>query len=150
MKSLVFTLQDWNKPVIQGSADFYYTTEGNASFSYTLSKPGKVTVQILNNGTVVRTVDLNVSKKKGKQQFVWDGKDISGNLLKDGKYSYKISIVDAYKLTHSYSGNMNVAITPIEIEYPTTVQWNYDYTAEVYYQLSESAKVTVEIYDGNT
>lgn len=150
VKSPLFTLQDWNKPVIQGSTDFYYSAEGNASFSYTLSKPGKVTIQILNNGTEVRTVDLNVSKTKGKQQFVWDGKDLSGNLLKDGKYSYKISIVDAYKLTHSYSGNMHVTLTPIEIEYPTTVQWRYDYTAEVYYLLSESAKVTVEIYDGNT
>jgi flagellar hook assembly protein FlgD len=150
VNSALFTLQDWNKPVIQGSSDFYYSAEGNASFPYTLSKPGKVTIQILENGTEVRAVELNVPKAKGKQQFVWDGKDQSGSLLNDGKYSYEISTVDAYQLTHTYTGNMHVDLTSIEVEYPTTVQWNYDETAEVYYKLSEQAKVTVEIYEGNT
>jgi subtilisin family serine protease len=149
VKSALFNLQDWNKPVIQGSADFYFNTEGNAAFSYTLSKPGMVTIQILNNGTLVKTIEENLFKLKGKQTFNWDGKDKLGTLLTDGKYTYKISIVDAYKLTQTYIGNMNLALNTVEIHYPSAVQLMDDRTAEVYYHLSHQANVTVEIYNGN-
>ncbi|MBS4222817.1 S8 family serine peptidase [Lederbergia citrea] len=152
-KSKVFSLQDWQKPTIKSTADFYYRNSGNALYAYSISKPGKVTVQILKDGKVVRNVESGIQKAGGSQKFTWDGKDDAGNLLADGKYRYKINLVDKYKLTGTYTGAMTVALTKVVITHPGVVQFydiyydDYDYASEVYYKLSQDADVTVEIYD---
>ncbi|MGB3262208.1 S8 family serine peptidase [Paenisporosarcina sp.] len=149
IKSSAFALQDWNQPVIEGTPSYSYTSEGKQTFSYKLSKPGIVTIQLFKNDHLVSTLEQNVAKSQGNQSFVWDGKDQSGNVLPDGQYSYSISIVDAYKLSQTYKGIMNIALTQIEIQYPTAVQFIEDDTAEVFYKLSQQANVTIEIFDGN-
>jgi subtilisin family serine protease len=150
-KSNVFSLQDWQKITVKSTADFFYRTKANASFNYTISKPGMVTIQLLNNGKVVRTVEASKSKNAGTNKFVWDGKDQAGNILADGKYQYKIIVVDKYKNSSSYTGNMTVALTVVTIMYPSVVEFhdsNYDeYVSEVYYKLSHASTVTVEIYN---
>jgi subtilisin family serine protease len=149
MKSSLLTLQDWRPPSVSATADLYYSSTGDATFSYTISKPGKVTIEIYSNGTVIRTIQKGISKVKGTHSSTFDGKDESGNILADGKYTYKITMVDAYNLSHFYTGNITVALTKVEITYPTVVQLHNsdDYAAEVFYKLSQPASVTIEIYD---
>ncbi|EPD51260.1 hypothetical protein HMPREF1210_01858 [Paenisporosarcina sp. HGH0030] len=149
LKSTTFAFQDWNQPVIEGDANYFFTSDGKQTFSYKLSKPGIVTIQLFKNDNLVSTIEQNVPKSQGNQSFVWDGKDQSGTILPDGQYSYKISIVDAYNLSQTYKGIMNIALTQIEIQYPTVVQFIDDDTAEIFYKLSQQANVTIEIYEGN-
>lgn len=147
-KSKVFSLQDWQKPVIQSNKDLLYNKAGNASFSYTLNKPAAVTIQILNNGKTARTIESAVSKKTGANTFIWNGKDQAGNVLPDGSYQYKITAVDKYKTSVSFTGNIKVALTSVKITFPTVVPfYGPDYGSDVYYELSHDSTVTVEILD---
>ncbi|WP_186725513.1 S8 family serine peptidase [Planomicrobium sp. CPCC 101110] len=153
-KSKVFSLENWQKPVITSTKDVTYKTEGTASFNYNLSKSASVTVQLLKDGQVVRTIESGISKNAGANTFVWDGKDQEGNLLADGIYQYTITAVDKYKNTTSYTGNMTVtvaaALEAVEISYPSVVNfYGYNYGSDVYYKLSHDATVTVEIYDSS-
>ncbi|MBS4175955.1 S8 family serine peptidase [Lederbergia citrea] len=143
-KSKVFSVQDWQKPIVNSTANFYYRSTGNESYDYSISKPGKVTVQILKDGKVIRTVESSQSKKAGSNKFVWDGNDEDGNFLPIGKYQYEIKIVDNYKNTASYTGNMTVVL----ITYPNVVEYDENLSV-VYYKLSRNAEVTVEIFDEN-
>ncbi|WP_121610636.1 S8 family serine peptidase [Mesobacillus foraminis] len=149
LKSKPFALQDWRKPAVSSSKDFYYRSTGNASFAYTISKPGKVNVQILQGSKVVRTVQPDTTKPAGKNTFTWDGKGDNGTLLVDGNYTYKITVTDKYNQKHTYTGNMHVAVTKVTITHPAIVEFysEAEVVSEVYYQLSQDAKVTIEIYD---
>ncbi|MBS4218969.1 S8 family serine peptidase [Bacillus sp. FJAT-49711] len=150
-KSKTFNLQNWIKPTIQATKDIVYKASGNTSYDYTISKAGKVTVQILRDGKVVRTIQSGVSKAAGTQKFVFNGKDQAGKILADGKYQYKITVVDKYKNSGFYTGNLTVALTKVSIEYPSIVEYDDRYYAEfaseVFYKLSHAATVTIEIFD---
>ncbi|MGI2327628.1 S8 family serine peptidase [Planococcus sp. YIM B11945] len=146
-KSKIFDLQDWQKPVITAAKEFALKKEGNASFSYTLNKPASVTVEILKDGQVARTIEMAAAKKAGANAFVWDGKSQDGVLLADGTYQYKITAVDNYKTSVSATGTMKVVLTEVEVEYPSVVQLYDDYGSDVFYKLSQDATVTVEIRD---
>ncbi|MDN7241643.1 S8 family serine peptidase [Planococcus sp. N028] len=114
-KTKVFSMQDWQKPVVSSTKELTYKTEGDLTFSYSLSKSASVTIQLLKNGQVVRTVESGISKNAGANKFVWDGKDQKGNVLTDGKYQYTILAVDKYKNTNSHTGNMTVALTAVDL-----------------------------------
>ncbi len=46
-------------------------------------------------GAIVRTDDTIGAKKKGTYEYLWDGRDDKGNLVKDGTYSVGILAEDA-------------------------------------------------------
>lgn len=146
VKSTAFALQDWQKPVVTATKDVSYKNKGNATFSYNLNKAAFVTIEIIDNGKVVRTIEKGVSKKTGANKFIWDGKDQAGNLLPDKKYQYKVTATDKYKNTNSYTGNITVSLTKVDVMYPTVVNY-YGADSKIYYKLSQDAKVTIEIYD---
>ncbi|WKA53938.1 S8 family serine peptidase [Planococcus shixiaomingii] len=149
-KSKVFSLQDWQKPIVSSTKDLTFKKEGNASFSYNISKPASVTIQLLNNGQVVRTVETGNSKNTGTNIFVWDGKDQAGNILPDGKYQFNITAVDKYKNTNSYIGNMTVSLTAVDIMYPSVSNFfEYGAGSDIYYKLSQDSSVTIEIFDSS-
>lgn len=104
-------------------------------------------------GVKIKKLINNKNMKKGALALTWDGKNEQKQFVDEGKYNYLIELRDVAgnKATvKSALFTLEDWNKPIEIEYPTTVQWKYDVTAEVYYKLSQPAKVTVEIYDGNT
>ena len=104
-------------------------------------------------GVKIKKLINNKNIKKGALALTWDGKNEQKQFVNEGKYNYLIELRDVAgnKATvKSALFTLEDWNKPIEIEYPTTVQWKYDVTAEVYYKLSQPAKVTVEIYDGNT
>ncbi|CAM3981443.1 S8 family serine peptidase [Mesobacillus zeae] len=111
-KSSVFELV--HPPVVRSQAEFNYPSEGETVFGYSVSKPGTVTVQIFKDGQPFRKIEENIAKTAGSHQFVWDGKNDSGNPGVDGDYAFKISIKDNYSLSHTFSGT-------IHLKWPATV-----------------------------
>jgi flagellar hook assembly protein FlgD len=149
MKSSLFTLQDWQLPVISAQSNMEYRLPVNIPIVYSISKPGNVSVEIMQNGKSIRLIQASASKAKGNHTFNWDGKDSKGNMLSDGKYQFKITTVDKYKLTGIFTGNVTMALKRVEIQYPTVVpfhEWE-EVVAEVYFKLSDHANITVEIRD---
>ncbi|PSL40687.1 FlgD-like protein [Planomicrobium soli] len=147
-KSKVFALEDRRKPVVSATKDFAYRKEGTASFTYTLNKPAAVSIQVLNGSKIVKTIESGKAKNTGANKFVWDGKDQAGNLLADGNYQYAITAADKYKNTHISTGNMIMALVPVEVTAPPIVNfYGGAYGGDVYYKLSQDASVAVEIYD---
>jgi flagellar hook assembly protein FlgD len=149
MKSALFTLQDWLKPIVKSTPSLEYRTKVNVPVSYSISKPGNVTVQLLKNNTIIRTVQVSTYKPKGSHSFIFDGKDQAGNYLADGTYQYKIVVTDRYKLVNQYIGSIKVALTRVQIEYSPAVLYDTweESRIDVFYKLSESAKVTIDIYN---
>ncbi|MEH6908493.1 S8 family serine peptidase [Neobacillus drentensis] len=147
INSSLFSLQDWRIPAIQSSIDFNFITEGMKTFTYTLTKPGKVSVDILKGTTLVKTIQKDVYKEAGKQSFMWDGTDTAMNQAVDGDYQFRINVVDKYRLSQTFTGNVHVRLTNILINYPDVVKFTTYSGSEVYYKLSQAANVTIEIFN---
>jgi len=66
--------------------------EGSASLSYELmDDAGSVTVKIYDEDMqLVRTVETG-SQGSGKQEWLWDGKDVQGNQVEAGTYTFEVS-----------------------------------------------------------
>ncbi|UOE95774.1 S8 family serine peptidase [Alkalihalobacillus sp. LMS39] len=149
VKSSSVTVQDWSKPTITKTTDLEFVNKGTSlSIPYELGKAGKVTIQIHNGSTLVRELETNVSKSKGAQQAVWNGKNAQGQEVADGVYRYTIKVVDKYGQQVERTRNITVAFTNITITAPDVVQYDeYESVAEVFYELSDKALVTIKIFD---
>jgi flagellar basal-body rod modification protein FlgD len=68
---------------------------GKAEFLYNLPKAAKTAVITVRDekGNVVLTKAAETTT--GSHKFVWDGRDTSGNQLKDGAYSVSVAATDA-------------------------------------------------------
>jgi subtilisin family serine protease/flagellar hook assembly protein FlgD len=151
MKSALFNLQDWLKPIVKSAPSLEYRTKVNVPVTYSISKPGNVTVQLLKDNTVIRTIQTSTYKTKGSHSFIFDGKNqVNGVYLADGTYQFKIVVTDKYKLANQFIGSIKVALTRVQVEYSPVIF--YDPWAErkmdVFYKLSEPSKVTIEIING--
>ncbi|CAM3955825.1 S8 family serine peptidase [Mesobacillus thioparans] len=121
VKSPIFSLQDWRKPVIEGKSLTEYRNTGITTFTYKLNKPGYVKVEVFKDQTQIRTIQPKTWKKSGSQQFKWDAKSKSHRQLKDGKYQYRITITDAYKQKAEFSSALNIALTRADIVHPSSI-----------------------------
>ena len=88
-------------PLQDGQAELFYAVSG---------KPTAVALQILDaNGKTVRTIAGTTDT--GIQRIEWDGRDSSGNTLKDGTYTLKLIAEDADGVTLSaqtgYTGGVS-------------------------------------------
>jgi flagellar basal-body rod modification protein FlgD len=64
------------------------------SGSYTIDKSGYVTVNILDSdGVIIRSFYKGL-EDKGEHDVNWDGRDDTGNLVKDGTYTFEVSARD--------------------------------------------------------
>lgn len=89
-----------------GQAQFFYTLQDNAQIA---------TVQVKNNfGQVVYSADGETLA--GKHEFLWDGKDDSGNQLPDGKYSIDIQALDADGKIMDVTTSVSDVVTGITME----------------------------------
>ncbi|MBT2678802.1 S8 family serine peptidase [Bacillus sp. ISL-35] len=149
LKSSLFALQDWLKPTVKSLPNLEYRSKTNVPVSYSISKPGYVTVQLIKENTLLRTVQTSTFKTKGSHTFIFDGKDQSGNYLADGAYQFKIVMTDKYKLVNQFIGGIKIALTRVEIEYSPVIFYDplEERKIDVFYKLSEPAKVTIEIFN---
>ncbi|NHC42788.1 S8 family serine peptidase [Bacillus sp. MM2020_1] len=147
LNSSVFSLQDWRIPAIQSSKDYNFITKGTKTFTYTLTKPGSVSIDIYKGTTLVKTIQKDAYKAAGKQAFNWDGTDAAMNQTADGDYQFRIKVVDKYSLSQTFTGNVHVRLNNIQISYPDVVKFTTYRGSEVYYKLSQAANVTIEIFN---
>ncbi|MBT2756687.1 S8 family serine peptidase [Mesobacillus foraminis] len=152
VKSGGFDLQDWQqKPVVSAQLQAEYRNPEAAEFEYTLSKPGKVTVQLYRGDNVVKTIVKDAVKPAGSHTFTWDGKGAAGKLLEDGDYTFKITATNRYNpaVANSFDVKLKVALTRPEIKHPGIAElYPGDMNpGEVLYELSEPATVLIDILD---
>jgi flagellar basal-body rod modification protein FlgD len=67
---------------------------GQASWSYTVSKPATATINVMNSsgGVVYSTTQ---AFQPGQQTFTWNGQSTNGNLMTSGSYTISITAADA-------------------------------------------------------
>lgn len=148
-KGTNFVVQNWQKPVITANSTFYYKTKGNLKLPFISSKDGVAIVEIYNGSTLIKSMQKQV--RKGSQSISWDGKDQNGKILNDGTYQLKFTLADKYKQTASKTAKLIIGLTPIIIEAPDTVQYDYNepQKIDIFYRISQNATITVKIYDAN-
>lgn len=149
MKSALFSLQDWLKPIVKSTPSLEYRNKANVPISYSISKPGYVTVQLVKDNTVIRTIQTGTYKTKGSHSYIFDGKDQAGAYLADGTYQFKIVITDKYKLANQFIGSIKIALTKVKIENTPVIFYDpwEERNIDVFYKLSEPSKVTIEIFN---
>lgn len=72
-------------------------SNGQAKWTYSLpADAADVKIEVLDsNGVSVRTIAATADQMKaGEHAFTWDGKDMLGSAMPDGKYSLRISAID--------------------------------------------------------
>ncbi|MED1468593.1 S8 family serine peptidase [Bacillus salipaludis] len=108
IQSKWFNLQDWRVPIIQSEKDVYLTLQDMKPVAYTLSKGGKVMIEVTQGETLIKSIQNNLVENSGDQSFQWDGTDISNQLVSIGDYQYKITILDKYGLSKIFTGNIHI------------------------------------------
>lgn len=89
-------------------------TNGSAGWSFNASKPSTATINIQNAaGSTVYSG--NFSLQAGTQNFVWDGKDASGNTMPDGEYTMSITATDASGQTVAVSTEIQGVVDSVDV-----------------------------------
>jgi subtilisin family serine protease len=139
-----FKLTNWSEPEI--SSDYYVENfQGKpVEIPYSVNKEGTVTIEIRKNHQVIETLARNESISEGEHSFVWGGEGVGA-----GIYEFAIIFIDRNGQRVEFIGELNVIATDIQIDYPEVVQMLDSTTkrAEVYFELSKAATVSVEIFD---
>jgi uncharacterized protein YndB with AHSA1/START domain len=65
-------------------------TKERTDISFRLRKRSRVTVQIVSGDKVVRTLVHARIKPRGRLQLTWNGRDDSGKILPDGRYTVRV------------------------------------------------------------
>jgi subtilisin family serine protease len=141
-----FNLQDQTLPIIT-SEDYADVEVGNAvPIPYHVNKDGYVTIGIYKNNQLVQEVVRNGSITSGDHSFVWSGDGFAA-----GTYQFRITFRDQYDQRVEFTGDIHLTSTDIKIDYPNVVQLfrTGNKRAEVYFELSDAATVTIDIYDVN-
>ena len=149
---------DKTKPTVTGvkANPSEFSPEG--IISYTTYEDLKITAKILKGtGNVVRVLESNVSKTDGYYSVEWDGRDSNGNIVANGKYTYKITFTDAAGLTTEAVGTITVNVVQLTItEYSHTPNPYNPIGANgginpgtIVFTLSEDAAITAAVYDSN-
>ncbi|MFZ5986607.1 MAG: FlgD immunoglobulin-like domain containing protein [Bacillota bacterium] len=87
-----------------------------ATIKYNVSKSAVVTIKIYDSSNnLVRSL-INGKVNAGSNSVTWDGKNQSGNLVKDGKYTYTIDAQDPYgNKAKQEVGTIDADVTPPRI-----------------------------------
>ncbi len=76
---------------VSGKVNTIHVDEGMSTRgAYTLTKPADVKIVITNKDDETVTTLYEGHQSEGTEKFSWDAKDIDGNLVEDGKYTYTV------------------------------------------------------------
>jgi hypothetical protein len=88
------------------------STHAIASISFTLRKPDRLTVEVVNgNGEVIRTLARAQQAGRGTQQFKWNGRDNSRRVVPDGVYKPRVHLAREHR-TIALPNSIRMDATP--------------------------------------
>ena len=123
------------------------------TLGYETTKAGTINVDIYDgNDVYFMPLYQNISAGEGHQTLSWDLKTPSGKYVNSGKYRFTIQVTDAQgntAVSHQYftvTGNDAFAYKWTKL---SSDQYQYGQNAELYYAVSKSAVVNIDIYDQN-
>jgi FlgD Ig-like domain len=88
------------------------STHAIAAIGFTLRKPDRLTVEIVNgNGEVIRTLARSRQARPGTQQFKWNGRDDSGQVVPDGVYKPRVHLAREHR-TIALPNSIRMDATP--------------------------------------
>lgn len=124
----------------------------NATLRYTLSEAGKVSFKVLDgNGQVISNIPDQDKTSGGSFTMIWDTKDSNGNLIGNGTYTFRLSVVDGSAQTGNaeitFQANCvpqitNVLVNPAPIDLSTGKT-----TTNISFNISEKSLLTMRLYD---
>jgi flagellar basal-body rod modification protein FlgD len=104
---------------------------GSAGWSFNATKPASATISIANAaGSTVYSGTFAL--QAGAQNFIWDGKDASGNTVPDGEYTISITATDAAGSTVAVSTEIQGVVDSVDVsQIPPMLNVNgTDYTLD--------------------
>jgi len=134
----------------------------NIIYNISHNLPGdlKVTIKIYDCASVlIKTLVDEDLRSQGTNSEIWDGKNEAGNVVSDGRYTYKINAVDQLGIPAEQKEGTVVVDTVPPVVFslaasPDRFSPNGDGekdTARIYYSLSDNlsgyVNVTIKIYD---
>jgi subtilisin family serine protease len=142
----LFSVLDGSEPTITSEYSVNISTGTPTSIPYNVSKDGTVSIGIYKNNQLVQDITRDESITSGEHSFVWSGEGFA-----DGVYQFIITFRDESGQSADFTGDINLTSYSLKIDYPDVVQLNEtdSKTAEVYFELSEYATITVDIYNAN-
>jgi flagellar hook assembly protein FlgD len=126
------------------------------SINYSLTRQSSVTIQILNTNippAVVRTIVAGAVRPSGLPQTdVWDGRNDAGNFPPSGFYLVRAVAEDvASVLSSGATAQLTIAFDPLRIYDLAITPLRLDSgSAVLSYQVSETMKVAIKIYNSGT
>jgi len=125
--------------------------------NYTLDRNADVTVEVLDGNTVVKTLLNNATRNAGSNSVVWDGTNLSGTMLSEGAYTYRVTACNSNNECDRETGTVSISYA-VDTTAPTVTN---DYasptpfdphtqTTTVNFTLDKISVVTVSVLDGNT
>ena len=134
------------------SKDSYAIGE-NAELYYAVNYESTIRVDVYDgNDNFLKTLEPGKKVGTNDQVIRWDLKNNAGNYVRSGNYRFTIKATDAdgsVKTVHKYfkvTGNDGITFRWANL---TATSYTVGNTVDLYYAVSESAKVTIEVYDGN-
>lgn len=145
-------------PVISNVSDgpdpFTAMDNNQANIQYSLNNDANVTIGIYSSqGELIRTLLDSQAFNAGINNVDWDGKDVNGNIVVDGIYTYKIDATDT--ITGFNAVQQKGTIT-VDNEVPKISNislsqnpYNCRGALSLGFNLSETAYITTKILDSN-
>ena len=100
----------------------------SATIKFTTNKPSNVTVSVLKNGSLVKTL-TNASLSTGAHQISWIASA-------SGTYTYKVKMTDSSNRTHEVSQNFTVTVPVVQNKYYTVVRGDTLWSISVKHKMS--------------
>lgn len=92
-----------------------------AAISFRLREPDRLDVAIVDgSGTVVRTLERDLSRPRGRVTIEWDGRDDAGRVLPEGEYRPRVHL-DGERFTTTLPNPIRIDVTPPRLE-PVSVE----------------------------
>ena len=124
------------------------------SIGFTLRKGDRVAVAIVDvNGDVVRTLARSQQARAGRLQFVWDGRDQTGHLVRDGTYRPRVHLAREHRtivLPNPIRADATKPLIKLDSVAPRTFSPDGDYKREyvrLRYRTNERARAILYVND---
>ncbi|MHB9093376.1 MAG: FlgD immunoglobulin-like domain containing protein, partial [Eubacteriales bacterium] len=88
---------------------FWLTKAKKMTVQYYLSESARVSIEILNGNSLVKTLYTDAQRKAGNNSAYWDGTDSSGKYPNQGSYTVVVKAVDAFNKSTEVKSTVNFA-----------------------------------------